>query len=307
MLYLIYKIMQIQIDKKELKGLIAASGQLLGAHMFITNGFLSAVEKAEEFGFNAIQIFTKNATQWNAKEIDNSVSEKFKASIEKSNIKFAIAHSSYLINLASPNPNIRNKSIYSFRNEIIRCLNLGIKYLNFHPGSSNSADINESIKLIARALNEFANEFKYEDIYFVLETVAGQGSSIGYKFEHLRDIIALVNIEEKIKICVDTAHIFAAGYDISTKESFESTFENFNSIIGFDKLVCFHINDSKKNLGERIDRHEDIGKGKIGLNGFKFLMNDKRFVKIPKILETPKSKDQSKDLLNMKAILDLIE
>jgi len=299
--------MKSLIDAKKIKKAITSSGQILGAHMFISDGFASAVKKAEEFGFNAIQIFSKSAAQWQSKEIDVSTAMLFKDELKKSNIKFTIVHASYLINLASSNETVRTKSINSFRNEIFRCLSLGIEYINLHPGSYGKCDEKSGIKLIAKGINFLLNEFENEKISIVIETTAGQGTSIGYKFEHLRDIIALINKDDKIKVCIDTAHIYAAGYDISTSEEYHKTFEKFDKLIGFDKLICFHINDTKKKLGERIDRHEDIGKGRIGKEGFKLLLNDERFKYIPKILETPKSKNQIKDLENISVLLSLIK
>jgi len=178
--------------------------------------------------------------------------------------------------------------------------------LNFHPGAHGGAGEEDGIKLIAESLNIVHDKTKNFNVSSMLEVTAGQGSAVGYKFEHIRKIIDLVEQKQRMSVCIDTAHIFAAGYDIRTPETYEKTMKEFDNIIGLEKLKCFHMNDSKKELGSRVDRHDHIGKGFIGLEGFKNIMNDKKLERVPKILETPKGKEQLEDLENIKTLLNLI-
>ncbi len=216
-----------------------------------------------------------------------------------------IAHDSYLINLCAVDDAILKKSREAFVDELQRCELLGIPYLNFHPGSHIGKGEEEGIKLIIESLNVAHEKTKDFRVLSVLETTAGQGSAIGYRFEHLHRIIDGVNEPERMAVCIDTCHIFAAGYDISTKYGYEKTIKEFDDVIGLERLVAFHVNDSKKPLGSRVDRHEHIGKGAIGLDGFRFLMQDERLVHIPKILETPKSEDLEEDRMNLSLLKKL--
>jgi deoxyribonuclease IV len=281
--------------------------QLLGAHTSIRGGVSNAIELAEKLEFNTMQIFTKNNNRWAAKPFTLDEVKYFRERVKSSPIKTVIAHDSYLINLCATDKQMLNKSIDSFIDELTRCELLGIPYLNFHPGSHCGAGEEEGIKVIADSINEAHDKTKDFEVSTMLELTAGQGSAIGYRFEHLRKIIDLVDQPERMSICIDTAHLFAAGYDFRTKETYEKTFSDFDKIIGLKRLKCFHINDSKKELGSRVDRHEHIGQGKIGLEGFRLLMNDKRFFKIPKILETPKGKEMLEDIENLKVLRSLIE
>ncbi|MFN4111825.1 MAG: deoxyribonuclease IV, partial [Ignavibacteria bacterium] len=202
---------------------------------------------------------------------------------------------------------ILKKSRQAFIEELNRCEILGIDYLNFHPGSHMGAGEADGIKLIAESLNLIHEKTKGFKVKSMIETTAGQGTSLGYRFEQIRKIIDLVEEKNRLAVCVDTCHIFAAGYDFRTEKDYLKTFEEFDDIIGLKFLKAFHMNDSKKGLGERIDRHEHIGKGKIGLVGFSFIMNDKRFANIPKILETPKGENMREDVVNMKRLKRLIK
>ena len=281
--------------------------QLLGAHTSINGGVSTAVDLAEKLGFTAMQIFTKNNNRWYAKELSENEIEKFRMRLESSKIKFVVAHDSYLINLCSKELEMLNKSRDSFLDELKRCELLGIPHLNFHPGAHLGLGEDEGIKIIAESLNVAHSKTPGYKVTSMIEATAGQGSAIGYKFEHLRKIIDLVEEKDRITICIDTAHIFAAGYDIKDSTNYEIVINEFDNIVGLDRLKCIHMNDSKKPLGSKVDRHEHIGKGFIGLQGFTNIMNDKRIEHIPKILETPKGKEQLEDLVNLNILKSLIK
>ena len=281
--------------------------QLLGAHTSISGGVSKSVELAEKLGFTAMQIFTKNNNRWFQKKLDEKEINLFKSKLEKSNIRFVVSHDSYLINLCAIKKTILEKSRKAFLDELERCDLLGISHLNFHPGAHLGSGEEEGIKRIAESLNIAHEKTKNFKVSSMLETTAGQGTTLGYKFEQLRKIIDLVEAKERMSVCIDTAHVFASGYDIKDPTSFKKVIKAFDEIIGLERLKCFHMNDSKKPLGSKVDRHEHIGKGFIGLEGFKNIMNDKRLTKIPKILETPKGKEQLEDLENLKVLKSLIK
>ncbi len=280
--------------------------QLLGAHTSIGGGVWKAVERAERLSFTAMQIFTKNNNRWQAKPFANEDVKNFKEKLKNSNVKFVVAHDSYLINLCAKDKEILKKSRNAFVDELLRCEQLGIPYLNFHPGSHGGRGEKEGIKIIAESINIAFEKTKGPKVFGMLELTAGQGTAIGYRFEHIAEIIEAVEEKERLAVCIDTAHIFAAGYDFRSKESYEKVITEFDEVIGLEKLKCFHINDSKKELGSRVDRHEHIGKGFIGLEGFANIMNDERLVDVPKILETPKGKEQKEDLMNLRVLKNLI-
>ena len=280
---------------------------LIGAHTSISGGVPSAVDLAEKLNFSAMQIFSKNNNRWAAKPFTEEVINEFKTKLSSSGIEFTVVHDSYLINLCSVSEGLLAKSRAAFLDELNRCEQLGIPYLNFHPGTHGGAGEKEGIKLIAESLNIVHEKTKDFKTSSMLEVTAGQGSAVGYKFEHIREIIDLVVQKERMSVCIDTAHIFAAGYDIRTPQVYEKTMKEFDDVIGLAKLKCFHMNDSKKELGSRVDRHEHIGKGYIGLDGFRNIMNDKKLERVPKILETPKGKEQLEDVENIKVLLSLVE
>jgi deoxyribonuclease IV len=281
--------------------------QQLGAHTSINGGVYNAVDLAEKLGFHAMQIFTKNNNRWHAKELSDEEIDTYKARLKTSNIKVVVAHDSYLINLCSKDTEMLNKSRESFLDELKRCELLGIHHLNFHPGAHMGLGESEAIKLIAESINVAHSKTEGYKVTSMIETTAGQGSTIGYKFEHLRKIIDLIDEKERVTICIDTAHIFAAGYDIKDSKNYDNVINEFDNIVGIDRLKCLHMNDSKKPLGSKVDRHENIGKGFIGLEGFTNIMNDKRISHIPKILETPKGKEQLEDLANLNILKKLIK
>ena len=280
---------------------------LIGAHTSISGGVSASIDRAERLGFTAIQIFTKNNSQWEAKPLSNMEIERFKERLDKSHIKFIQAHDSYLINLCSKDKALLKKSRQSFREELERCEQLGIPYLNFHPGAHGGQGEDDGLAIIAESINIVHENTKDAHVSTMLETTAGQGTSLGYRFEQLRKIIDRVETPERMSVCIDTAHIFAAGYDITSPKKYRRVMREFDDIIGLDLLKAFHLNDSKKELGSRVDRHEHIGKGFIGRAGFKNIMSDRKIVNVPKILETPKSKTQLEDLKNIKVLLSLSE
>lgn len=287
------------------KGNTNMTTHLLGAHTSMQGGVSAAITLAEKLNFTAIQIFTKNSNQWKGKVLTQAEADVFKKKLSDSSIKVVVSHDSYLINLCSSKPELLEKSRDAFIDELERCEMLGIPYLNFHPGAHGGMGEEEGIKLIAESLNLAHQKTKNFKVQSMLEATAGQGTAIGYTFEHLKKIIDLVDEKERMSVCIDTAHVFAAGYDIKDKKNYDKVIKEFDDIIGLNLLKCFHMNDSKKPLASRVDRHEHIGKGSIGLEGFTNIMNDKRLLHIPKILETPKGKEQLEDLENIKTLRSL--
>ncbi len=283
-----------------------SSRLLLGAHMSIEGGVHTAVERAASIGCTTMQIFVKNNNRWKGPPIGEEDASTYKALLTKARIGPVVAHSGYLINLCTTNKVFLQKSRAAFKDELERAEMLGVEYLNFHPGAHMGAGEEEGINLIAESLNIVHAETKGYRVKSVLEGTAGQGTVVGYRFEQLKAIIDLVEEKDRMAVCIDTCHVFAAGYDIATEKGYEQTFEEFDAIVGLDRLVAFHVNDSKKGLRSRVDRHEHIGKGAIGLEGFRFLMNDERFQNIPKILETPKGPDMKEDVENMKVLKRLV-
>ena len=278
---------------------------LLGAHTSIAGGVSKSVDLAGKLGFSAMQIFTKNNNRWSAKPLDEDEINSFKSKLQNSKIEFVVSHDSYLINLCAKDKENLHKSRVAFIDELNRCEQLAIPFLNFHPGAHGGAGEEEGIKLIAESINISHENTKGYKVSSMLEMTAGMGTSIGHSFEQIKKIIDLIDEQERMSVCIDTAHIFAAGYDIVN--DYENVFQKFDEIIGMDLLRCFHINDSKKELGSRVDRHEHIGKGFIGLKGFENIMNDDRLTGIPKILETPKGKDQLEDLENISVLKNLVK
>ena len=259
----------------------------VGAHVSASGGVFNTPKNAISIGARAFALFTKNQRQWNAKPYDDKVIAKFKEALKESHIlpKHVLPHDSYLINLGHPDPQKREKSLDAFIDEVKRCELLGLEKLNFHPGSHLKLISEEKcLDLIIKSLNHAIKES--DKVCMVIENTAGQGSNLGYKFEHLAYIINGIEDKSRIGVCIDTCHMFTAGYDIRTKEAYDKTWKEFDEIVGFKYLQGMHINDSKPELGSRVDRHESLGKGKIGLDAFKFIMNDIRMDDIPLILET---------------------
>lgn len=273
---------------------------LIGAHLSIAGGFWQALVRAHSIGANCVQIFTKSNRQWAAKKINDSDVEKFISYQNELGIKVVIAHASYLINLGSEKKEIQEKSIKALSDELQRCEKLSIPYLVLHPGSNPSEDVSQTCLQIAHNINKaFAISNPHHTV-LLLETMAGQGSTIGNTFENLAEIIKHISDKKHIGICIDTCHIHAAGYTFGDEKSYKIFWGNFDKTIGIEKIKVIHMNDSKKECGSRVDRHEHIGKGKIKTSAFKLIMNDKKLKNIPKIIETPKSdQDLKQDQKNL--------
>ncbi len=280
---------------------------LIGAHTFVSGGPASAVDAADKLGFTAMQIFTKNNNQYFARDLTEDEIILYKEKLKNSGIKFVVSHDSYLINLCAKDPQGLAKSRQAYIKELERCEQLGIPHLNFHPGAHTGQGEEEGLKIIAESLNYAHSKTPGYKTKSMLEVTAGQGTALGYKFEHLRKIIDMVDEPERMTVCIDTAHIWAAGYNIRDPKEYKKVIKEFDEIIGLDILKCLHMNDSKKELGSRVDRHDHIGKGFIGLEGFTNIMNDKKLEKVPKILETPKEKDQKEDVENIQVLLSLVK
>jgi len=260
---------------------------LLGAHISIARGFDKAVEHAQEMGCTAMQFFSKSNRQWHAKPLQENEIELFKASLASSTIRSTIIHASYLINIGSPDKQASYKAALALKEEIVRAQQLGVDHLVLHPGSHKATNADESLKQIAHIINGIFNEIGDITTKLLIETMAGQGSSVGRSFEQLAYLHSMIDHKERVGICLDTCHIFAAGYDISTQEGYERTKQAFKELLGLDTLCAIHINDSKTALGSNVDRHEHIGKGAIGIKAFECIMNDQELAHIPKIVETP--------------------
>jgi deoxyribonuclease-4 len=252
-----------------------------------------------------MQVFVKNNNRWNAPRLDEEEIQSYKREEAKAAIAPVIAHAAYLINLCATKASFLNRSRNAFLDELNRCEAFGIKALVFHPGAHMGAGEKEGIKQIAESLNIVHLQSESCSVLTTLECTAGQGTAIGYRFEHLRSIIDRVEQKHRMGVCLDTCHLFASGYDISADEGWNRCMETFDDVVGLERLVAVHVNDSKRELGSRVDRHEHIGKGRIGLDGFAAMMNDFRLAHIPKILETPKSEDMHEDVENMQRLLSL--
>ena len=277
---------------------------LYGAHMSVSGGFEKALTRGESIQCTAIQLFTKSNRQWAAKPISTEESELFKACLKKSPIQYVVSHASYLINIASSDPTIHKKSVSALSEELRRCHQLDIPYLVLHPGSAGESNVQECLARIAHTLDHVLEQDTSHTM-ILLENMAGQGSSVCHTFEQLAEVRKLTHHKKRVGFCIDTCHAFAAGYDFRTEDTYEKLWTAFDTIIGIEHLKVFHINDSKKGLSSHVDRHEDIGKGLIGNQGFELLFNDPRFFDIPKILETPKESIEE-DARNMETIRNLI-
>lgn len=263
------------------------SNKFVGAHVSASGGVFNAPLNAIAIGARAFALFTKNQKQWAAKPLDEDTIALFQANLAKSGIlpQHILPHDSYLINLGHPEEDKRQKSLEAFIDEVNRCSQLGLDRLNFHPGSHlKQISEEECIDRIAMSMNEAIRVT--EGVTLVIENTAGQGSNLGWRFEHLSAIIERIEDKSRVGVCIDTCHMFTAGYDIRTREAYDATWAEFDTIVGFKYLKGMHINDSKPDLGSHVDRHDSLGKGKIGLEAFGFIMNDPRMDDIPLVLET---------------------
>jgi deoxyribonuclease IV len=281
---------------------------LLGAHMSIAGGVHMAIERACSIHCTAMQIFVKNNMQWFARPLSDDEIRAFLDHQQRAELGAVFAHANYLINLAATNPQFHANSLRALAEELIRANHLRLPFLVMHPGAHLGAGEEAGLQKIAASIDAIWQVIPKVKTKIALETTAGQGSCVGHRFEHLAHIINSVREPERLCICLDTAHVFAAGYDIRSENAARKTFRQFDRIIpqARDRLVAIHLNDSKAAGGSRIDRHAHIGKGEIGLAAFRFIMNDRRFGKIPKVLETPKGKELKEDLVNLKTLRRLI-
>lgn len=267
----------------------------LGAHMSIAGGFDKAVERAKAVDSDALQIFTKNQNQWRARPIADDEVTRFKSALKEHEIGPVVAHDSYLINLASPKDELWEKSIAAFREELERCDLLGVPYLVTHPGSHTGSGAEAGIARIIEALDRVHGDLPGLKVRTLLETTAGQGSNLGSTFEELQQMLDGVRDTDRVAVCFDTCHVFVAGYDIRSPESYAQTMETFDRLIGIDRIAALHFNDAKQPLGSKKDRHDQIGKGHIGIGGFWSFMNDERLRGKPALLETEKGDDLAED------------
>jgi len=276
-----------------------------GAHMSIAGGVHAAFARGEAVGCHVMQIFCKNERQWNAKPLLAEDVQRFKAEQARTQIGPLLVHDSYLINLASPKDDLWQKSIAAFAHELERCEQLGVPFLVTHPGAHTGSGAAAGLKREVEALNRLFDEGVGGETMVLLETTAGQGTCLGGTFEELAWLLEQITHSERIGICVDTCHIFAAGYDFRTAEGYAAVFDRLLSLVGSDRIKAFHLNDSQGKLGSHLDRHAAIGEGQIGLEGFRLLVNDPRFDQLPMVLETPKDADGTADRHNLSILHSL--
>jgi len=265
----------------------------LGAHMSVAGGLPRAIERAIVHRCEAIQIFAKNANQWRGRVLPREEIREFRAKVRAAGITPAISHASYLINLATTNAGLRGQSLEAMGDEIDRAEALGLLGVVLHPGCYTAGNEADGLALIADGLLELLRARKRGRTMVLLEHTAGQGSALGATFEQLASIMAKMGDHRRVGVCLDTCHLLASGYDLCSPEGYASTFKQFGRLIGFDRLKAFHLNDSKKPLGSRVDRHTHIGEGYVGLDAFRRIVNDPRFRSLPMLLETPKEEGRS--------------
>ncbi len=265
---------------------------ILGAHESMAGGFTNAVDRAAADGCAAFQVFTKNSNQWAARTLAGGECRAFRKAVAARGFE-TMAHDAYLVNLASADPLVFSKSVAAFAEELRRCSALGIRRLVMHPGAPLEAGEAFGLARIAEGLDLAYGAARVRSVRTLLETTAGQGTHLGWRFEHLRDIIGRARCGARLGVCFDTCHVFTAGYDFTTPLGYERVFEEFDRVVGLRRLEAFHLNDSKKGLGCRVDRHAILGEGSIGVEPFRRLVNDPRFARVPGVLETPPLPDGS--------------
>ena len=275
--------------------------------MSIRGGASMAIERARSIGCTAMQIFVKNNMQWFARALTPEEIRAFLNHVQRGELSSVFGHANYLINLAATNPQFHANSIRALAEELVRADQLELPFLVLHPGAHLGAGEEAGLKKIVDSVDEVFRKTPEVKTKIALEITAGQGSCVGHRFEHLSHIITNTREPQRLCVCLDTAHLFAAGYDISSEPGVKRTFYEFDRIIGNDRLVAIHLNDSKTARGSRVDRHEHIGKGRIGLDAFRFIMRSPRFSRIPKVLETPKGKDLAEDVTNLKILRRLVK
>jgi deoxyribonuclease IV len=269
---------------------------LFGAHMSVAGGCHNALLAAKKHGCEALQIFTKNSNQWLGKPQTAEDAALFKLTLRDTQVRAMVAHDSYLINLASPDKELYRRSVEAFVDELRRAEGLGLDFLVFHPGAATDDDEAAGLNRVAKALNEVLRRCPRHKVQPLIETTAGQGRCLGHRFEHLARILDRVKQPERIGICLDTCHVFAAGYPLAPEADYHATMDALDNAVGLGRLKVFHLNDSVKPQGSRVDRHAHVGKGMLGLEPFRLLVNDRRFRDHPMILETPKEGESGEDL-----------
>ena len=281
---------------------------LFGSHLSIAGGYYKAADAAGALGMDTVQIFTKNNNQWRAKPLTDDDAKRFQEAVERNGLRVPCSHDSYLINLASPDGTLWMKSLDAFVVELERAEALGLAGVVMHPGSFVDSSEPEGLDRIVDGLNESLKRTKGFDVQIWLETTAGQGTNLGHRFEHLRYLLERTDPKERLGVCVDTCHIFAAGYPLQSPDEYTATFGEFDEVIGVDFIRAFHLNDSKKPLGSRVDRHEHIGEGELGLEPFRHLLNDPRFAEHPMYLETKKEQrdGEEMDAVNLRRLKGLL-
>jgi len=281
---------------------------LFGAHMSIAGGYHNAILSAQTHGCASVQLFTKNSNQWNARDLADDEVKVFRKVLRQSRLRFPMAHDSYLINLASPDETLYRRSIEAFVVEVQRAERLGLRYLVTHPGAHIDSGEERGLARVASALDEVHGRCPRLRVQVLLEITAGQGSTLGHRFEHLQRILELVKDPKRLGVCFDTCHAFAAGYALAPEKEYRATMRVFDQLIGLRRLRVFHVNDSLKPLGTRVDRHAHIGRGHLGLEPFRLLVNDPRFRTRPMILETAKEegKETDMDKINLATLRSLL-
>ena len=279
---------------------------LLGAHTSTAGGVDKSIDRALAVGCAAMQVFVKNNMQWFAPPFSGTEIRAFLDHPRLGELGSVFAHGGYLINLAATSADFHAKSARSLREELLRAEQIRLPFLVLHPGAHMGAGAEAGLEKVVATIDQIFAEIPKVKARIALETTAGQGSSLGHTFEHLEYILKNTREPERLCVCVDTAHLFAAGYDISTPSGSKKVFADFDRRIGIKRLAAIHLNDSKAAFNSRVDRHEHIGRGKIGIEAFRYIMNEPRFAKIPKVLETPKGKDMAEDVVNMKVLRTLI-
>jgi deoxyribonuclease-4 len=279
---------------------------ILGAHMSIAGEVGEALNRGKQAGCECIQIFTKSSRQWASKPFSKQEIETFKRNQLETGIANVIAHDSYLVNLGAPDEALRIKSVKGFIDELQRCEALGVPTLVAHPGAHVGSGEEAGIKTIARSIDEAHAACKGFEVKIALEITAGQGSTLGCNFQQMGRIFDAVTENDRLRLCFDTEHAFAAGYDLRTPEGYENTFSELDRYIGLKRIVAFHLNDSVKDFNSKVDRHQHIGKGFIGLDAFRRLLNDRRFFGLPMCLETPKGPDLKEDIENLATLRSLL-
>lgn len=282
---------------------------LFGSHLSIAGGYYKAALAAAEYGMDTVQIFTKNNNQWKGKLLTDDDVNRFQKAIADSGLRMPCSHDSYLINLASPKQELWEKSLNAYVIELERAEQLGLAGVVMHPGSYVDSSEEEGLARIVEGLNEAHRRTKGFQVQTWIEATAGQGTNLGYRFEHLGHIINNSEDDTRFGVCIDTCHIFAAGYGLQTQAEYDATMQQLDEHVGIERVKAFHLNDSKKEQGSRVDRHEHIGEGCLGLEPFRFVVNDPRFSELPMYLETKKEKRDGEDMdaVNLRVLKSLLK